>query len=290
MEFIINGEAADVSFDSEKNAADIVESFSKQIEEGRMIASFEVNGKYYSTDDPALKELSIDSIEKIEIEVASQEDVAVSLLDEAKRILLAIAEDLRKNGYSGSDKYYELFDWIIETIGVINRLAVFEMTEVKLLNMTIGQVETYLKNPAREESKIDQLAGILENLVQYLDSIQLKIVSRFNIAKEDLLEAIDNGLELLPEISEGFQLGKDKEALSKVHVIIDLLESCTIYLKKNLADLKAKEDNADSMYEEMNSLLGEIVDAFEKGDFILIGDLMEYELTERLEKYKSLIE
>jgi hypothetical protein len=255
-----------------------------------MIASFEVNGKYYSTDDPSLAELPILSINKIDVEVASQEDVAVSLLDESKRILLTIADDIRKNGFAKSAEYFSLFDWIIETIEVINRLAIFEMTEVKMMTMTIRQVEVYLRNPEREESKIDQLAGILENLVQYLDSIQIKVASRFNIDKNDLIAAIDKGLETLPEISEAFQLGKDQEALSKVHTIIDLLESCTIYLKKNLAELKEKEDNVDSMYEEMNSLLAEIVEAFEKGDFILIGDLMEYELSERLEKYKSLIE
>lgn len=290
MEFRINGEISDVKLTDERTAMDIVQSFSKHLKNGLQIYTLSINDRFYSPDNHELNQISVEDISTINIEVATKEEIAISLLQEAKNVILTIADDLKKNGFAHSKEFSELFDWINDTLNAINQVIAFNLSEIKLVTSTIHQIETYLESEERNESKIDSIINILENLIQYFDSIQLKIDSGYKIEKNELEQAITNGLEILPEISEAFQIGNDKEALTKIHTIINLLESCSIYLKQNLNLLiEQKGDEIDQMYNDLNGLLADIVDAFQNGDFVLIGDLLEYELSEKLESYKNII-
>ncbi len=290
MTFLINGEAADVTFTEEKNAKDLMDSFMQQLDQDLIISSVLINEKYYSSDSEDLEQITLDQIQTINIEVATQEEVSVSLLQESKQMLHNISLDLKENGYSHAREFGEIFSWLTETITTINRISVFPLAEAKLVISTIKQVWEYLNSPEREETKLESLASIISNLIMYLDSIQAKISSHFEIGKKDLQEAVDSGLALLPQIAESFQLGKDQEALGMVHTIINVLESATLYIKRILADFSDdKKEEIQELYNDINNLLAEIVEAFENGDFVLIGDLMEYELPEKLQSYKEQI-
>lgn len=290
MEFKINGEVCDIQLEGEKNAADIIDSFSKQLESGVVIASLSINGKYYSPDNPDLKDISADSIRTIEVEAGTQEDIALSLLEESKLILINIADDLQKNGFDHVTQFNELFAWIMETLNAVNKVALFELAESRLLISTLTQVRDYVNSSERDPAKVESLGSILRNLIQYIDSIQIKLQKGFDISKRELLEMIDHGSNLLPEIAESFQLGHDQKAFEGIHTIINLLENCSVYFRSRLPEFKNNDLKVSDLYEDLNALLGEIVEAFEKADFVLIGDLMEYELPEKLDELAKVLE
>lgn len=285
MRFLVNGQELNVDFDGEKTAYDVVVGFGAHLQKDQMIASVDVNGKSFAPDDDALKDIAFEEIEEIAFQAGTQNQIAVFVLMNAKELTFNIAADLKKNGFSHKKEYLEAIAWIQDSLSAVGAMAPFEMPEVKILNSTASSVLSYLQRESPEESRAAALSSIMENLVQYFDSIALKFQSGFVIDKKDLLEAIEHGFDLLPEISEGFQTGQDKDALAKVHVVINLLENCTLYLKSHLKEI----ESADEVYENLNGILNEMVDAFEKGDFVLIGDLMEYELPEQLENYRDLI-
>ena len=160
----------------------------------------------------------------------------------------------------------------------------------KLMVSTVQQIVDYLNSEQRDPSKIGSLSGILQSLVQYLEAMELKISSNFAVTEKDVRDAISSTVELLPEISESFQTGKDREALEKINRIVSVLELCCIYIKKNFASFsESQRDEIDGLYEEINSLLTQIVSAFENGDVVLLGDLLEYELPGKFEIYKNII-
>ncbi len=291
MDIKINGQTLDVTLENEKTAYDIIDSIIHELNgKDSIISSIEIDGHFYSLDDEGLKSISIDNIKFINIEIAKKEELVISLLDECKNMLFNISGDMKKNGFSHSKEFNDLFQWVIETIDSINQISQFKMVEAKLLISTINQIIDYLNGDQKELSKIETLTSIIENLVTYLDAIQLKISTNFSVSKDQVTESINGCVELLPEISEAFQMGRDKEALSKINTVISVLEMCCIYLRKNLSGFSSSErDEIDGLYNEINALLSRIVEAFENGDVVLLGDLLEYELPDKLESYKNII-
>lgn len=288
MTFLINGEAADIELTDEKTIQDVVHSFTSQLDQGLMVSSLEIDGKYYPTDSPDLDRLSVDAVQTLHFEVATQEEVSVSLLQECKVMLSRVSDDMRQNGLAHHREFSDIFLWIIDTITTINRISVFPLAEAKLVVSTIQQIQNYLQGSDQDETRLQNLSSILDNLRLYLDSIQVKISSHFEIGKKDLQEMIETGETLLPRIAEAFQLGRDQEALGHVHTVINVIESCSLFLKKVLPTLNdERREEIQELYNDLNSLLGEMVESFENGDFVLLGDLMEYELPEKLRVYRE---
>lgn len=291
MQLTVNEEVVDITLENEQTAYDIISSFSKQIGEDMLISSIRINDRYYSPEDQEkLETILLDGIDQINIEVGTQDEISINLLQESSRILRSVAEDLKQNGFSHEEEIFKVLDWVLETVQTVGKISILSLSEVKLVDSTLQQLLDYLKEPEKETSKIPAITQILLNLIQYIESIQLKISNGFSLSREELSQAIQNTLKILPEIAESFQIGKDSDALEKIHIVINLIESCSLYIKKNPDSFsKEKEEEIEHLYEEFNSLLEEILEAFQNGDFILIGDLMEYELPDKLENYQSII-
>lgn len=291
MELKLNGQKINFSLQNEKSVHDFLDSLSVILaQDNLVIASAEVDGKSYAVGDEPLKDIQIDNTGLLSVEAMTREDLVNSLLGETKRLLQNIAADLKTNGFSNAARYLDLFNWVHDTVELINRHSVFNMVEAKLILSTIRQIRDYLQSDTRDDSKSVSMAAIVASLVEYIEAIEIKMSNNFTIKRDDLKNAIEEGLNLLPEISSDFQLGKDKDALSKINRVISVIEFSCLYLKKNRAELTAEQkEDVDDLYEEMNSLLSEVVEAFENGDVVLIGDLLEYELPEKLEKYRSIV-
>jgi hypothetical protein len=291
MELWINGEKIDIEIEIEKNVYEAIQSLSGILaKDSLVISSIEIGGNLYSVDDESLKLIPVDTLSPVKVEALTRQELVTSLLSEAKGILNNIIHDIRANGLANSAKFIELFRWIIETVKLINQNAAFRLVEARLIVSTIQQLIDYLDADHRDDQKAESLIGIILNIVEYIEAIELKTSSEFSISKADLDVALTDGLALLPEISADFQTGKDKEALGKINRVISVLEFCCLYIQKNLGGFsKEDHDDINELYNDMNALLGEVVEAFENGDVVLIGDLLEYELPGKLENYRSIV-
>ena len=287
----VNGEKLDFTLENEKNALDVVNSTVKAVHnEDALVATVLIDGKYYALEDEALAGMKVDEIGEIDIELSSREELSTDLLVECKGMLKNIAADLRQNGYAHTVQFQELFNWISGTIQAIGSVTRMNLAESRLLLSTMKQITDYLNSEEKNEDKIPSLASIVENLVDYIEAIRLKITADFDITGDQLEKEIEKCLTLLPEISSAFQMGKDREALGKINQVISVIELCSFYLQKNLGSFTGEErEEVDEFYKDINSLLNQIVEAFENGDVVLLGDLMEYELPDKLEHYRSLV-
>lgn len=287
----LNGEKLDVVLEGEKTALEVVESLMKAVNnKDALVASIQIDGKYFSLDDAEFRAWPVSKIGTIDVELSSKEELATNLLNESKGMLKNIADDLRNNGYEHSEQFLELFRWIDGTIRSINEVSGMNMAESRLLQSTIRQITDYLKSGEKEKGKEAALASVVESLGQYIDAIRIKITADFDISSEQIGKEIEECLALLPEISSGFQTGKDREALGKINRVINTIELCCFYLQKNYGVLSDSDrEELDAFYKDINVLLNQIVEAFENGDVVLLGDLMEYELPDKLRLYRSLV-
>lgn len=84
---------------------------------------------------------------------------------------------------------------------------------------------------------------------------------------------LDNLIKGIEDISELIQAGKEFEAINKIPQIIDGID----YILK--AIILTKDIHKESIdLGSLNEQLEQIIEAFENEDYILIGDLFNYEL------------
>lgn len=290
MHLYINGERIDVTLENEKTALDVVMSLTRIFaEEDKIITGVTINNEFYSSDNDALAGIPVEKIEKIELEVTDKQEVVETLLQKSREICASVAEDLRVNGYAHADQYREIMEWILEVVEIVQSLSPVEMVESSLIRHTLLDLLQYFQSEEKNEGDIAQLVQVMQSLSRYFELLASKVVVPVRIEKEDLGKALDGLLEILPQIAESFQLGQDKLAFDKIHQVISVLESAVLYLRQNAGHFSTSEDEVENLAQGLNSLLSDIVSAFEKYDVVYLGDLLEYELPEKIEAYKTLV-
>ncbi|GEM_PF-1296511 len=291
MVILLNGEKLDVTLENEKSVSDIIESLTNELNKREIvITSITVDDKKYDIGEKELKGLSIEKINVLEVEASKKEELVETLLEECKKVLGNISNEIRKNSFKHAKEISELLSWVKETLETINRLSFFDLTEARLITSTIDQIISYTEDKNRDINRYGSIISIIDSLTKYIDAVRLKFSTNYSISRDEILEAVSESVTILPEISEAFQMGRDREAFDKINRIISVLEICSVYLKKNFINFSdVEKDDIGKLYEGINILLTQIVEAFENSDAVLLGDLLEYELPDKLEKYKRII-
>ncbi|URA09515.1 hypothetical protein [Thermospira aquatica] len=290
MQLSINGEIVDVTLEGEKTAWDLVMSLTRILaEEDRIITGVTINNTFYSSDNDVLEQIPVEEIQDISLEVAEKREVVKTLLQKSQEICISVAQDLQGNGYAHVAQYKEIMEWILEVLEIVHALSPVEMVESSLIRNTILELIKYWQSDNKDEKDIPQLVQVMQSLSQYFELLMSKVVLPVQIEREELEKALDELLEMLPQISESFQLGHDRIAFEKIYQVVAILESAILYLRQHAADFAGRDDEIENMAQGMNALLSDIVAAIEKSDLVYLGDLMEYELPEKIELYRSVV-
>lgn len=95
-------------------------------------------------------------------------------------------------------------------------------------------------------------------------------------------------IEEVSEISILLQTGKDRQAMDTIVRFSELSQN----LVRLVASVFPENSNKDleAVYQELNGVLSELLEAFEAKDTVLIGDLMEYEIAPRLERLRTVLQ
>jgi hypothetical protein len=142
-----------------------------------------------------------------------------------------------------------------------------------------------------------------DRLFGFIEELGTAIESRMNEIENPRAELASAAAELresvgqLGDVSVMLQTGRDQEAMQAIVRFTDL-SSRIIRLYPSLKSpggidfttLVVDGTTLPEFYTEFNGILGELIDAFGTEDSVLIGDLLEYEITPRLEKLRSYID
>nr|MDA3938689.1 hypothetical protein [Spirochaetia bacterium] len=151
-------------------------------------------------------------------------------------------------------------------------------------------IEVFKKEDGINTNTRNTLIKFLDNITVIFQTRVLEVSSPFS----ELHKTANKLDELLPAISEisvMLQTGDDKQAMGSVLNFIELSEKLIRifpFLKENgytdVSKISINSENFNDFYKDLNNILGELVDAFNIQDSILIGDLMEYEISPRISK------
>ena len=89
----------------------------------------------------------------------------------------------------------------------------------------------------------------------------------------------------LSEVSLLLQTGKDKMAMDRVIRFSGVLQRLL-----DILPFLPKDSERDGLFQEMNKVLKQILEAFDSKDLVLIGDLFEYEVAPRLTRLLPALE
>ncbi len=130
-----------------------------------------------------------------------------------------------------------------------------------------------------------------EDAAAILSRVGLALESRIKEAANPR-EALTGQLPRLRELASTvadvpllLQTGKDRQAMEMVSAFTELFQKLL-----DIVPFLPKDGERDRVFEELNPILHQILSAFDARDFVLIGDLFEYEVAPRLGRLTPLLE
>ena len=320
MKIFINGKELSATLENEKNAYEVL----KPVEEWCNSNSFLINRVLIDEKesspyiDEEYKKIPIENIKKIDIEALSHSEYylssMMSIIEYIENISKTDSATLSEKDIEAlKDGIFWILDSIpraiflcnmnLETHGVIHILKMLEVKLERLNALTDNEEYDNYSDKVKEFFQ-DDLKPFLNdkvlptmNLVLEDAKINAIIIFANDINKNNALYKIGTLpkfqpfiIEILDEVVDKLQTGKDKEAFiyaEKFSHIVGLAfsilskvaEICSI----DYSNIKIDNISLLDSINDFNAMMKNLLDAFSNEDYISIADLLEYEIKEKIE-------
>lgn len=278
MELYINDTAIGITPQESDTIHHLLQAVTKELEEGLIIATMIVDGTYHSPEDSEILQQPVATINKVELTVATKIEICLSLLEDGKQFVIIGAQELKNGSLSKKAELINSFAWIMESLEALKGAVAFPPTDIPILKAILREILKHLdQNLSIEETK--ELGNQLSQVIHLFDVLKEKLINEQQFSKENVLGQLQEILPMLSEIATNFQTGKDLHAIESLCKIIDNIEMFT-RLAASLPDDEIMQQQAINL----KDLSLQLLHGFENKDFVLIADLIEYDLFEQLEE------
>lgn len=277
MELFINDTPVGISPEANDTVDILLRTVEKQLESDLIIASVVIDGKYVAHDDPNILNLPVSDIDKIELTIATRVEIGVALLDDAKNFITISARELKNGSFSKKNEIMRSFAWIIESLDALRSALAFPPADLTILRAAVADALRFLDREISLEEAL-ALAEILEKMPEHFTLLQKKLLNQEEFVRENVIMQLQSTKNMLPDLATYFQTGKDLQALAELGTVIDALEMFARYSASQPADLQA-----ETFAVALKDLSSQLLEAFENKDYVLIADLLEYELSEQID-------
>ncbi len=323
MKIFINDSELNFTLENEKNLKEIVDSINDWLfTDNKIIDQIIIDDEIYNGSIEDLENYLIKDVKILKLTAIEIDTLVRSSLLEIKRYLLEvihIIENLKEFKTEDTEKLINGMEWVINILERSNNLYNYEnKINKKDLNFaeelrTLKDAITFLKELLKKEENDEinnfiknDIKKIIEKWSKNIDILVEKSKGRFdniNIARNKVTEQIYKIINKIPDILKmieviynDLQIGNEKHAMENMQILIETLESIISLLQliKTTFSLNYKniiyDDKSVEEYNiELTGILKELLEAMESNDTVLISDLIEYELSPRLEKYREVL-
>ena len=265
MEIKINGKTADITLENEKTVSDIISSLEQWITgSGHRISGLSIDGKL--ADSSALENIfskDIDSVNTLELFTSSNADLtAESLLE-----ILNDINEFQTLKHEDKSKFIEKWkqspqvNFTIETMPDLYNVLLGAFTGTGLnLNSAFSITEERLREVKDPKAELDNLKPLLDETSTRLADLSLDV-----------------------------QTGKDARAAQTIQLFSGITEK--MLRISNQFDIQGylteTKDHVSKIINELGNIIKELLDAYERHDTVLVGDLAEYEASGKLQELYS---
>jgi hypothetical protein len=330
MKIFINGKELSATLENEKNAYEIL----KPVEEWCNSNSFLINRILIDEKemspyiDEEYKTIAIENIKKIDIEALSHSEYylssMISIIEYIEKISKVDSITLSEKDIEDlKDGIFWILDSVpraiflcnmnLETHGVIHILKMLEVKLERLNTLTDNEEYNNYSDKVKEFFQDDFKPFLNDKVLPSMDmvlqdaKINAIIIFANNINENNALYKIGTLpkfqpfiIEILDEVVDKLQTGKDKEAFIYAEkfshivglsfsVLSKVAEICSI----DYSNIKIDNISLLDSINDFNSMMNNLLEAFSNEDYISIADLLEYEIKEKIENimdYTPLLE
>lgn len=298
MRITINDQTVDYTLEDETNLFEVLVSLRVLVEaEGYTVISARTPLRELDLSAEAdLKDIPISAVDVLHVQ-------AESIIEKEHRDLAALSEFFKvlRNGIVAENpvavkKVLENYPYVQRGLD-----AVLERNGVVSGEVSAAALDDLLSKAGLVENGTVE-GEKREQLLAFLDALQSVLSSRMREMEtpgEELTRAasdLSRSIEQLNEVSVMLQTGRDAEAMQ---AILDFVELSTKIIRLypilkqtggiDFTKVVVDDVSFPDFYAEFNGILSELIDAFTSEDSVLIGDLLEYEISPRLEKLRAYI-
>mgnify|MGYP004653023989 FL=1 len=330
MKIFINGKELSATLENEKNAYEVL----KPVEEWCNSNSFLINRILIDEKemspyiDEEYKNIAIENIKKIDIEALSHSEYylssMISIIEYIEKISKVDSITLSEKDIEDlKDGIFWILDSVpraiflcnmnLETHGVIHILKMLEVKLERLNTLTDNEEYNNYSDKVKEFFQDDFKPFLNDKVLPSMDmvlqdaKINAIIIFANNINENNALYKIGTLpkfqpfiIEILDEVVDKLQTGKDKEAFIYAEkfshivglsfsVLSKVAEICSI----DYSNIKIDNISLLDSINDFNSMMNNLLEAFSNEDYISIADLLEYEIKEKIENimdYTPLLE
>lgn len=330
MKIFINGKELSATLENEKNAYEVL----KPVEEWCNSNSFLINRILIDEKemspyiDEEYKNIEIENIKKIDVEALSHSEYylssMISIIEYIEKVSKVDSITLSEKDIEDlKDGIFWILDSVpraiflcnmnLETHGVIHILKMLEVKLERLNTLTDNEEYNNYSDKVKEFFQDDFKPFLNDKVLPSMDmvlqdaKINAIIIFANNINENNALYKIGTLpkfqpfiIEILDEVVDKLQTGKDKEAFIYAEkfshivglsfsVLSKVAEICSI----DYSNIKIDNISLLDSINDFNSMMNNLLDAFSNEDYISIADLLEYEIKEKIENimdYTPLLE
>lgn len=291
MKIYMNGQEMDYTLENENNIIDVIKSIEDWLKKSQMlITKLDLDGKPYTYEILCReKNMKIDAVKKMEIEANHINDVHLVQINAVMKYLKKATDALDNSDADSMEDllkdYTDIHLLLCSIFGIRDIDA--SIPELFLLDKifagtTAGMVRSWI-----QENKQEAMDAISQITIK-LRLLQNEITNPL-VTLGEVIQKLKNSQKDISNVSVLLQTGKDREAMQIIVNFSELTQSLlriftNIQFTKILHDLKFKNKTFDQFYTDFNKNLHELIEAFEKKDLVLIGDLLEYEIAPSIEE------
>lgn len=287
MTLTIDKTPIDFTLENEKSLTEVVESINSWLSQSQLIIEkIFINQCDYSLKDFDTK---LEDVNQIEIETLSFKDLNIHniswIIYFFERLTSAISDwnkDLLKQVKSE-------IPFVLEHLPTL--LSLDNCTKEEIHSNKIEQLLNEYNFFQCEESDINK-SMVLESL----DSVTLLLKERLNEfthPKEELKTSVTllNSLrEEIESVSMYLQSGKEKQAAAVMAKFTNIFQKIIRIINFNLNNTDVIGNiNVVDFTSDLNDILNELLEGYESQDVVLIGDILEYELSPRVEELNEIL-
>ncbi|MBB6478695.1 hypothetical protein [Spirochaeta isovalerica] len=283
MVLYINDEKIDFTLEGGEKAGDIYDSVRTFLSGSeRLVYSFMIDNLETDPQDSSWRQRDVSEIEKIDVTALTETEYRLTGILTVAEFINFLIHSISENKIEGLRELVKEYPSISRNIPVFVQGEKGELIKehLDMLMEKSGLTKSELDNEYRKEflSEIEKVSELIKSAAREIEDPMKEL--------ENSIKAVNLLNPKLSDVSLLLQTGKDKDAM-------DIVISLTEILQKIIGLLTLfNSDNID--IDKLNNILNELVEAFDAGDSILIGDLLEYEispilsdLTEQFERLKE---
>ena len=307
MELFINNQQADLEIAPDETIADLYKAISTFADSSSLIIEeLTIDGKSYLEDETIMQDQACSKFSKAEASLITREQYVYDLCTELLDYVFGAKDEIeKKTGESNLQLSTEELSNLKEALVFLEEGS--ELVEKSLSgpdatsplkdifrNILIALGMGTIENQASLISSIDILISYYSNLRFKVGVFLLRRnLTSENINQEEFLEGFKSLEEAVKELNvktvEMYQTGKDLHGIEFLRMATESIESYLFALKTGFSKqfFDTAKSDFDGISNDINNILSELISAFEDDDLVAVGDILEYELNEKIEAINS---